>query len=158
MAKPQKGSYILLVGLDTEKSIFIGSLGYIIFPEAYYAYVGSAMNGLSARLARHLRAEKKLHWHIDYLLKKSEIDEIIICQSEERLECYLAQALAGTFTAIPDFGSSDCKCRSHLFFANEKSRLKVKVAEAVSQIGLICEVFSRPFNIDRISDRTFSDS
>ena len=154
MAKPQKGSYILLVGLATEKSIFIGSLGYIIFPEAYYAYVGSAMNGLSARLARHLRAEKKLHWHIDYLLKKSEIDEIIICRSEERLECYLAQALAGIFSSIPGFGSSDCKCQSHLFWANEKSRLKVKVAEAISRTGLTCEVFSRPFTFDLRNDGT----
>lgn len=156
--KEVKGSYVLLVRLDIERSIPIGKLGYLPFPKAYYAYIGSAMNGFNARLARHLRAEKKLHWHIDYLLKKSEIDEIITCRSVEKLECYLAQALAGTFPSIPDFGSSDCKCRSHLFFANEKSRLKVKVAEAVSQIGLTCEVFSRPFNIDRISDRTFSDS
>ena len=156
--KEAKGSYVLLLGLDTERSIPVGKLGYLPFPKAYYAYIGSAMNGFNARLARHLRAEKKLHWHIDYLLKKAEIDEIIICRSEERLECYLAQALAGIFSSIPGFGSSDCKCQSHLFLANEKSRLKVKVAEAISRTGLTCEVFSRPFNIDRISDRTFSDS
>jgi Uri superfamily endonuclease len=141
-----KGSYILLVELATKKDIFVGKLGYVSLPKASYAYVGSAMNGLSARLARHLRGEKKLHWHIDYLLKEAEVKEIILCQGEERVECSLAQALAGKFQYVPDFGSSDCKCRSHLYFASEKDRLKASVAEAVKQAGLAYEIFSKGVN------------
>lgn len=136
-----KGSYILLVELATKKDVFVGKLGYVSFPKASYAYVGSAMNGLRARLARHLREEKKLHWHIDYLLKEAEVEEIILCQGEESLECSLAQALAGKFQSVSGFGSSDCKCRSHLYFASKKDRLKARVAEAVKQTGLAYEIF-----------------
>jgi len=136
-----KGSYILLVELASGKDILVGKLGYVSFLEASYAYIGSAMNGLRARLVRHLREEKKLHWHIDYLLKEAEIDEIILCQAERRMECSLALALAREFPSIPGFGASDCKCRSHLYFASEKDRLQARVAEAVNQAGLAYEIF-----------------
>jgi Uri superfamily endonuclease len=136
-----KGSYILLFELATKKDIFVGKLGNVSFPKATYAYVGSAMNGLRARVARHLRREKKLHWHIDYLLKGAEVEEIILCQGDERVECSLAQTLAGEFQSIPGFGSSDCKCRSHLYFDSEKDGLKTRVAEAVRQANLIPEIF-----------------
>jgi Uri superfamily endonuclease len=135
-----KGSYILLIELATKKDIFVGRLGNVSFPKATYAYVGSAMNGLRARLARHLRREKKLHWHIDYLLKEAEVEEIILCQGDEKVECSLAQALSGKFQAVPGFGSSDCKCRSHLYFASEKGRLKARIAEAVKQAGPAYEI------------------
>ena len=148
-----KGSYILLIELATEKNILIGKLGYLFFPKAFYAYVGSAMDGLEARLARHLRKEKKLHWHIDYLLKEVAIADIILCfgepfafchsegakrpknlaQGKLRMECFLAQALAKEFQSIPGFGSSDCKCQSHLYFGNERERLKAKVTETINQ-------------------------
>lgn len=136
-----RGSYILLVELATRKDIVVGKLGYVSFPKACYAYVGSAMNGLRARLARHLRKGKKLHWHIDYLLKEAEIKEIIICQGEERVECYLAQALAGGFQSIPGFGSSDCRCQSHLYFASGGDRIRAGVVKVVKQAGLTYEIF-----------------
>ena len=136
-----KGSYILLAELATGKDIFTGKLGCVSFPKAAYAYVGSDMNGLRARLVRHLREEKKLHWHIVYFLRESEIEEIILCQAEERVECSLAQALAGEFQSIPGFGSSDCKCQSHLYFAHGQDRLKARVVEAVKQGGLAYEIF-----------------
>lgn len=131
-----KGSYTLLIELATEKNILIGKLGYLFFPKAFYAYVGSAMNGLEARLARHLRKEKKLHWHIDYLLKEAEIADIILCFAQQRTECFLAQTLAKEFQSIPGFGSSDCKCKSHLYFGNEKDRLKAKVTETINQVNI----------------------
>ena len=136
-----KGSYILLVELATGKDILVGKLGYVSFPKASYAYVGSAMNGLRARLDRHLRGEKNTHWHIDYFLKEAEIKEIILCKAEERVECSLAQALAEEFQSIPGFGASDCKCRSHLYFAGGKDRLKARVAQAVKRAGLGYEIF-----------------
>ena len=136
-----RGSYILLVELAIGKNIVIGKLGYVSFSKACYAYVGSAMNGLRARLARHLRKGKKLHWHIDYLLKEAEIKEIIICQGEERVECSLARVLAGGFQSIPGFGSSDCRCQSHLYFASGRDEIRVGVVEAVKQKGLASEIF-----------------
>jgi len=143
-----KGGYILLVRLAAGKDILIGRLGYIPFPKASYAYVGSAMNGFKARLAHHLREEKKFHWHIDYLLKEAEIEEIILCQAEKRVECTLAQALAGEFQSISGFGAS-----GNLYFADEKDRLKAKVVEAVKQAGLAHKIFSRMFNCHPAPER-----
>ena len=113
-----KGSYILLIRLPEEQIITIGSRKAIYFPRSYYAYVGSAMGRLKPRLSYHLRGNKKPHWHIDYLLAKASIADIILCEAEERIECTIAQALKGLFDSIPGFGASDCKCNSHLFFAS----------------------------------------
>ena len=112
-----KGSYILIIELPEEQMITIGSRKAIYFPRGYYAYVGSAMNGIESRLSHHLRRNKKPHWHIDYLLAKESITDIILCETEEKSECTIAQALKGQFDYIPGFGASDCKCNSHLFFA-----------------------------------------
>ncbi|MBI4180850.1 MAG: GIY-YIG nuclease family protein [Chloroflexi bacterium] len=111
-----KGSYVLIIKLPIEQTITIGKYKTIRFPAGDYAYVGSAMGGFQARLNRHRRQNKKLHWHIDYLLQRATISDIILCESRERTECIIAQALSRQFEAIPGFGSSDCKCHSHLFF------------------------------------------
>ena len=114
-----KGSYILLIELPEPQVITVGSLKAIHFPGGYYAYVGSALGRLEPRLNRHLRQNKKPHWHIDYLLEKASINGIITCETEARTECTIAKALGHEFEAIPGFGSSDCKCRSHLFFTTD---------------------------------------
>ena len=120
-----KGSYVLLIQLPEEQRITIGSLKAIYFPRGYYAYIGSAMGGFKSRLNRHLKSNKKPHWHIDYLLEKTSISEIILSETKDRAECAIAQALNGQFDSIPGFGSSDCKCRSHLFFAANKMKLTI---------------------------------
>ena len=56
------GSYILLIKLTEEKEIAVGGWQSIPFRDGYYAYVGSAMGGLQARIKRHLKRDKKLHW------------------------------------------------------------------------------------------------
>ena len=132
-----KGNYVLIIKLACSKDILVGKLGYIHFPQAFYAYVGSAMNGFEARLPHHLRRKKKPHWHIDYLLEQAELEEVVLCQVEQRRECLVAQALAKEFSSIPGFGSSDCKCRSHLYFAPGKDRLKAKVVRAMSIEGFV---------------------
>lgn len=157
-----KGSYVLVVELDREKDILIGRLGYIYFPRGFYAYTGSAMNGLEVRLARHLRKEKRLHWHIDYLLNEAEVSQVILCAVEPfaprrsegakrpknpahgrlRAECFLAQTLTKEFPSIPGFGVSDCKCRSHLYFGSRKE-LKAKVIGTAGQAGVVYETFPR---------------
>ncbi len=80
--------------------------------------MGSALNSLEARIKRHLSDEKKLHWHIDYLLKNSnaEIVDVIFTLTKERLECKVAQEISEKYMGISGFGSSDCQCPSHLFY------------------------------------------
>lgn len=113
-----KGIYLLLIGLPEKQKITVGSLGNISFPAGHYVYIGSALGGFKSRLNRHLRKEKLTKWHIDYLLRKASLQDIIICETEERLECAVAQALGRRLKVIPRFGSSDCRCEGHLFFSN----------------------------------------
>jgi len=117
-----KGSYILLIKLPAEQTIRIGSLNAVQFPRGCYAYVGSAMGGFNSRLRHHFNDNKRLHWHIDYLLQKASIDSVILCKTNDRAECAVAQALSRQFDCIPGFGSSDCKCRSHLFLAADEMK------------------------------------
>jgi Uri superfamily endonuclease len=114
----------------------VGGLGSISFMPGGYAYVGSALGGLEARIRRHLRAAKKNHWHIDYLLAKAPLRRIIIAESSQRLECRLADRLGGQFDAVPSFGSSDCRCPGHLFFAPAPEELEEAAVEAFSALGL----------------------
>jgi len=81
-------------------------------------YVGSAMGGFE-RVNRHLRMAEGRgtpRWHIDQILQQVPPQRIYLVPSRERLECQIAQHLAGRFpVALEGFGSSDCRCPSHLF-------------------------------------------
>jgi Uri superfamily endonuclease len=122
--KTVKGSYVLLIALPEQQTITIGSLKAVYFHNGYYAYVGSAMGGIKSRLSHHLRGAKRPHWHIDYLLQRASISSIILCEAKGKVECTIAQALSHQFDCVPGFGSSDCKCKSHLFFAPDEEQMK----------------------------------
>lgn len=126
-----KGSYALLIELPESKEISVGKLGLIAFPRGFYAYVGSALNGIEPRIGYHLRKNKKPRWHIDYLLEQASIKRIVLYESEDRVECLLAQALSTEFPSISGFGSSDCKCSSHLYFEVDSSRLEEEIVKAI---------------------------
>ncbi len=125
------GSYVLIIALDRDLTLVVGALGEITFLSGAYAYVGSAMSGLDARIARHLREEKSLHWHIDYLLQYAEVVDVLRVESEEHLECEIAATLAQRLESVPGFGCSDCACASHLFHAAEMEALNAAVEEVV---------------------------
>lgn len=111
-----KGSYLLVIKNENDEIIQIGKLGEIEFKKGYYIYVGSALNGLEQRIKRHLRLNKKIHWHIDYLLKKSKIIDVFYKENDTREECLIAKKLDEKLYSITGFGCSDCKCKSHLFY------------------------------------------
>jgi len=70
-----------------------------------------------ARIERHLKRKKKNFWHIDYLLDYSKILGIIyLIMSSPDAECKIACNPGKSFKSVRNFGSSDCKCKSHLFF------------------------------------------
>ncbi len=120
-----KGTYVLIIENSRDKEIEIGKLGRIGFKRGFYAYVGSALSGLEQRIERHLRREKRLHWHIDYLLTDPDVKVTctIYKESTKREECEIAARLQMQFEAISGFGCSDCKCESHLFFSDSYDRL-----------------------------------
>lgn len=113
-----KGTYLLIMVLQNDTLITVGKLGTIDFKKGWYAYIGSAFNGLDQRLQRHLRQQKKVHWHIDYLLASSTIVSIFFKENTQKEECRIAQVFQRKFTSIAGFGCSDCYCPSHLFFGS----------------------------------------
>jgi Uri superfamily endonuclease len=117
------GCYSLIIRLTRQKRIRVGKLGVARFPAGTYIYTGSAMKGLAARLSRHCRRKKKIHWHIDHLLALPEarVKKIIVYPPAPRQECRQNQriaARAGAAVILRRFGASDCasRCVSHLFF------------------------------------------
>ncbi len=115
------GTYALLIRLDHPSKIIIGRRGRFHFPAGFYLYIGSALGpgGLAGRLARHLRPDKRLHWHVDYLLGSAHarVTEIWAATGQERHECDWARAalqMSGARAAVPRFGASDCRCITHL--------------------------------------------
>ena len=130
-----KGSYILLLELNESQQISVGRLGGTHFIKGFYTYVGSSLNGLESRVARHLRQSRKRHWHIDYLLDRAIVFGVILIPGEQRLECILAQALGQRLLCIRRFGSSDCRCPGHLFFTANKSELEAQVVKTLADLG-----------------------
>ena len=106
------------------------------YRKGYYVYIGSAMNSLVARINRHLSDDKKLHWHIDYLLenKSSEIRDILFNISDKRIECDLASTIAENGEEVPKFGCSDCNCNSHLIYFERKRDALASTRNAYEKI------------------------
>ncbi len=129
-----KGSYVLLIELSQSAEIPVGYLGKIKFKTGFYAYVGSALGGLEARIGRHLRKEKKLHWHIDHFLTIASIKDVYVGGGKER---DIAKKLSEHFSCIRGFGSSDCGCESHLFYDEDYGRLSEIIRE-------LCDEFEMP--------------
>lgn len=126
-----KGTYILIIELKEGKIIEVGKLGKIFFKKGFYVYVGSAFNGLEQRIDRHLRKNKKIHWHIDYFLNFSEIKMVLFKESKIKQECKIAAMLGKQLVSIAGFGCSDCTCDSHLFYGSNK-----KIIHAIKDLKL----------------------
>jgi Uri superfamily endonuclease len=119
MPPDQPGTYVLILHLLHRATIDVGRLGRFQFPAGWYAYAGSAHGpgGLAARIARHLRSPKPLHWHVDYLRAEAQPDQVWYAVGTGKRECTWAEALSGLPGAsipVPRFGASDCRCPAHL--------------------------------------------
>ena len=133
-----KGVYYIIIKLFQNHYIKIGCLGTFSIPAGFYVYVGSSQNNLERRIERHLRREKKFHWHIDYLLHYGKVISVQKYSGEKSAECLLNCKIGNIRNAkIPakGFGSSDCTCVSHLhFFLDDPepmiSKFKANVSSA----------------------------
>ena len=80
-----------------------------------YCYCGSAMGSLEKRVLRHLKREKKRHWHLDFITTDSRFEPVEVWVFREKeFECRLAKSLEGN-EPVAGFGATDCRCKSHLF-------------------------------------------
>ena len=112
------GTYVLILEAASRRRVRVGALGILELEPGFYAYVGSARGpgGLAARLAHHRRRARAPHWHVDYLREQADLHALVPVRTSDDLECAMA-AKVGKMAGwqVPRFGSSDCRCPSHLF-------------------------------------------
>ena len=133
-----KGCYCLIISMKKSDKLKIGNLYQDHkFKKGYYVYIGSAMNSLVARINRHLSDDKKMHWHVDYLLssEESEIKDVLFNISDKKIECDLASLIAEDGEEIPKFGCSDCSC-SHLIYFKRKKDAMNSVKSAYNNLNI----------------------
>jgi Uri superfamily endonuclease len=112
------GSYGLIMELESPLALSVSSLQTKTLAAGRYLYAGSAKGsgGINARVRRHLKKDKPLHWHIDRLTKVADVCGVLVLPGGR--ECSIIDALAGVsgvFHPAPGFGGSDCRnCPSHL--------------------------------------------
>ena len=124
-----KGAYFLVIHLPDEREIATKGRRFVL-RRGYYVYVGSAMNSLEKRVARHFKKDKKLHWHIDFLLRDAELLRAYMIPSGERLEEKLSVEVSRHGEAVEGFGASDVKVGTNLYrFEEEPDAILVGILE-----------------------------
>ena len=113
----EPGAYALTFSVDVPLALPIATLGTPALDPGLYVYAGSAFGpgGIRARVGRHLRADKKPHWHIDHLSSRAACIDVKTYPGGR--ECRLVADLlaSGATIPLPGFGSSDCRdCEAHL--------------------------------------------
>ena len=126
---PLPGTYALVLRISACADILIGKLGMLRVQPGCYVYVGSALGpgGLASRVGRHATVEKGCRWHVDYLTAMGTLDEVWYTTDTLRRECLWAKALRqmrGATVPLERFGSSDCRCRSHLVCFQKRPSLR----------------------------------
>jgi len=141
-----KGVYVLIVRLRGDADINIGALGSQHFPKGLYWYVGSAQTALEKRISRHLRREKRKFWHIDYLLdnRAAEVEKILFKEAAKTEECTIADEMGQVNRAIVGFGCSDCSCKSHLFYIEQRDFIPKGMTEIETNKLNTLAVFGTP--------------
>ena len=114
-APASPGAYLLPVMLAAPLHVALPRGRDVLLQPGRYLYAGSARGpgGMRARLARHQRADKTPHWHIDRLTMAGAVLGAWIFPGGS--ECAIVAALGHLPVPLPGFGSSDCRrCASHL--------------------------------------------
>jgi Uri superfamily endonuclease len=128
-----KGIYVLVISMSKDVNLNIGALGNVHFEKGLYSYVGSAQNNLEKRVKRHLGKEKRVFWHIDYLLNDdvARILKVFYTPAKRIEECRISNKISQAGIPVEGFGSSDCKCKAHLFRIEDIDFLKEYMHEMI---------------------------
>ncbi len=111
------GAYLLWLPVARPIALVRPMPGTLLEP-GIYLYLGSANGpgGLRARVARHLRADKRPRWHVDQLTVAAGARARALAWPGGD-ECAWREAVqaAGASVPVPRFGASDCRrCPAHL--------------------------------------------
>ena len=112
------GAYAVALHLSQPVPLALNAVSGSTAPAGWHVYLGSARGpgGLKARLSRHLRRKKKVHWHVDRLTLRADL--LLASTVREGDECSLVERLLkeqDLMCLLPGFGSTDCRtCPSHL--------------------------------------------
>ncbi|NPA99513.1 MAG: DUF123 domain-containing protein [Crenarchaeota archaeon] len=131
-----KGVYLLIIEIIKPLTIMIKKRNYEL-KKTHLIYVGSAHGpgGLSARISRHLKTNKKVHWHIDQVTSSKHAMIKAVCllpMAPRNYESIISSRLADALEYVPGFGSTDKpEDKSHLFICGsmDKCMETVKAVE-----------------------------
>ncbi len=119
------GIYFLLIRLKKSVELEIRRTR-AKFPSGFYIYTGSAQKNLNARIRRHRAKNKKMHWHIDYLLEFADVIDVKILRGAARKdEEHFAKRWIkiADFIPLKKFGASDSKAETHLVGFKTKKKI-----------------------------------
>lgn len=124
------GAYVLMIELAESVEVTLPGKPKAPLKAGRYLYCGSAKGsgGIRARLSRHMRRGKALHWHVDLLTEAGRVTGAWIFPGRD--ECELVLSLSRLCAPIRGFGSTDCtKCWSHLLIWSRRARQATNAAE-----------------------------
>ncbi|MBF0358171.1 MAG: GIY-YIG nuclease family protein [Magnetococcales bacterium] len=127
--------YILFIKYSKKRQVKVGAKGMIAIDAGSYLYVGSAKKSWEKRVGRHLASEKKLRWHIDYILAPQEAAVVEVMLNHDNYECSTAKHLSqldGVNSLAKKIGSSDCQCHTHFFHLKDGFYLVKKALEKLA--------------------------
>jgi sugar fermentation stimulation protein A len=137
-------SQVYALVIHANRSARVGRLGLLRF-RGTYVYVGSALGKTArGRIQRHMDIAEGRRtggfWHVDRLLRIGELEAIVRADTKTRRECAVAGRVNRVAAeAVPRFGSSDCRCASHLFRLEHDNAVGA-VSHAMDELGLRPEV------------------
>lgn len=114
----KRGAYALVIDLARPLVLEIPRFAGSVLPAGRFVYCGSACGsgGISARVIRHCRTDKKLRWHVDHLTRSGTVVDVLPVIGGG--ECALLAAVVatpGALIPLRRFGSMDCAvCPAHL--------------------------------------------
>ncbi len=111
------GAYLLWLPLARPLALTAPKPGAQLAP-GVYLYLGSANGpgGLRARVARHLRPDKRPRWHVDQLtVAAGGRARALTWPGGSECAWRAAVQATGARVPVPRFGASDCRrCPAHL--------------------------------------------
>ena len=150
MVDANAGVYVLVLEIPATLIITVGALGTQYFEAGGYLYAGSARKNLRQRVARHLAATKRLHWHVDYLTMCPGVIVVgaVLVPGTSLSECDLAKKIGMDLdrtVPVPGFGMSDCRnrCPAHLWWRRKPVSLD-EVRRTLAASGVTCHDHPQP--------------